>query len=172
MNAIFQSFFQKFLTGLCRICLRAKVRNLVFIICSLLGGIDCVTGKLNEKHALLFSNLVPRMLKIGYLGPWNFKIFWGRTCFDLPRQKRGPMVPSWYSWLLYPTTGYFNFYWNPCVWLYSFTNSFTRMANVECHTKKGCTPFHLACKEGHLQISQQLYEKGADTEVKHRFSLV
>jgi len=54
------------------------------------------------------------------------------------------------------------------IWLCSFT----RMANVECHTKKGCTPFHLACKEGHLQISQQLYDKGADTEVKHRFSLV
>ena len=46
MNAIFQSFFQKFLTGLRRICLRAKVRNLVFIICSLLVGIDCVTGNL------------------------------------------------------------------------------------------------------------------------------
>lgn len=46
------------------------------------------------------------------------------------------------------------------------------MANVECHTKKGCTPFHLACKEGHLQISQQLYEKGADTEVKQiKFSI-
>ena len=46
VNAIFQSFFQKFLTGLRRICLRAKVRNLVFINCSLLVGIDCVTGKL------------------------------------------------------------------------------------------------------------------------------
>ena len=43
--------------------------------------------------------------------------------------------------------------------------SVTRMANVECHTKKGCTPFHLACKEGHLQIAKQLYDKGADTEV-------
>ena len=46
VNTIFQSFFQKFLTGLCIICLCAKVRNLVFIICSLLVGIDCVTGKL------------------------------------------------------------------------------------------------------------------------------
>ena len=45
VNAIFQSFFQKFLTGLHRIYLCAKVRNLVFIICSLLEGIDCVTGK-------------------------------------------------------------------------------------------------------------------------------
>ena len=46
VNAICQSFFQKFLTGLRRICLRVKVRNLVFIICSLLVGIDCVTGNL------------------------------------------------------------------------------------------------------------------------------
>lgn len=36
---------------------------------------------------------------------------------------------------------------------------------MECHTKKGCTPFHLACKEGHLEIAIQLLEKGADTEV-------
>lgn len=41
-----------------------------------------------------------------------------------------------------------------------------RLANVECHTKKGCTPFHLAGKEGHLEIAKQLHEKGADTEVK------
>ena len=46
VNTIFQSFFQKFLTGLRIICLCAKVHNLVFIICSLLVGIDCVTGKL------------------------------------------------------------------------------------------------------------------------------
>ena len=37
-----------FFIGLCRICLRAKVRNLVFINCFtlLLVGIDCVTDKL------------------------------------------------------------------------------------------------------------------------------
>ena len=46
VNAIVQSFFQQFLTGLCIICLCAKARNLVFIICSILVGIDCVTGKL------------------------------------------------------------------------------------------------------------------------------
>ena len=40
-----------------------------------------------------------------------------------------------------------------------------RMANVECHTKKGCTPFHLACKEGHLEISKLLHKHGADMEV-------
>ena len=46
VKAIFESFFQKFLIGLRRICLRVKVCNLVFIICSLLVGIDCVTDKL------------------------------------------------------------------------------------------------------------------------------
>ena len=44
VNAILQSFFQTFLTGLRRICLRAKVRHLVFIICPSLVGIDCVIG--------------------------------------------------------------------------------------------------------------------------------
>ena len=61
MNAIFQSFFQSFFTGLPRICLHAKVHDSVFVIRLLLVGIDCVTDKLNEKHALLSSNLAPRM---------------------------------------------------------------------------------------------------------------
>ena len=39
---------------------------------------------------------------------------------------------------------------------------------MECHTKKGCTPFHLSCKEGHLEIAKQLYDNGADTEVKNK----
>lgn len=47
----------------------------------------------------------------------------------------------------------------------------TRSANVECHTKKGCTPFHLACKEGHLEIAIQLLEKGADTEVTNALAV-
>ena len=46
VNAIFQSFFQKFLIGLRRICLRTKVHNLIFIICSLLLRSGCVTDKL------------------------------------------------------------------------------------------------------------------------------
>ena len=46
VNDIIQSFFQKFLIGLRRICLYAKVHNLVFIIYSLLVGIDRVTEKL------------------------------------------------------------------------------------------------------------------------------
>ena len=35
--------FSQFFTLLHRICLRAKVRNLVFIICSLFVGIFCLT---------------------------------------------------------------------------------------------------------------------------------
>ena len=45
----FSQFFTSFFLGLRRICLRAKVRHLVFIICSLLVGIDCVTD--NSKVA-------------------------------------------------------------------------------------------------------------------------
>ena len=37
--------FSQFFTLLRRICLPAKVRNLVFIICSLLVGIYCLTEK-------------------------------------------------------------------------------------------------------------------------------
>ena len=36
---------------------------------------------------------------------------------------------------------------------------------VQVRTKKGATPFFLACREGHLDISLMLYNKGADTEV-------
>ena len=43
---------------------------------------------------------------------------------------------------------------------------------MECHTKKGCTPFHLACKEGHLEIAIQLLEKGADTEVNNALAVL
>ena len=39
-------FLISFFIGVCRICLCAKVRNLVFIICSLLVGTDCVTDNL------------------------------------------------------------------------------------------------------------------------------
>ena len=39
-------FFTSLFIGLRTICLRAKVQYLVFIICSLLVGIDCLTDKL------------------------------------------------------------------------------------------------------------------------------
>lgn len=42
---------------------------------------------------------------------------------------------------------------------------FFRGGNVDCRTKKGCSPFFLACKEGHLEIARSLYENSADIEV-------
>lgn len=46
VNAIFQSIFTSFCIDLHKLCLRAKVQNLIFIICSLLERMDCVTDKL------------------------------------------------------------------------------------------------------------------------------
>ena len=42
-----------------------------------------------------------------------------------------------------------------------------RNANVECRTKKGCTPFFLSSKEGFKEISVMLVKHGADTEVSY-----
>ena len=80
VNAVFQSFFQKFLTGL-----RAKVRNLVFIICSLLEWIDCVTGNLKATFSWMKNTLFcPQIWSPELLGLWNFKIFWGGTRLNPP----------------------------------------------------------------------------------------
>ena len=57
---------------------------------------------LNEKHALLSSNLVPRTLKIAFLGLWNFKIFWGGTRFDPPP----PSPRKWDQRSFVDTVGY------------------------------------------------------------------
>ena len=57
INAIFQSFFHKFFLGLRWICLSAKVCNLVFIICSLIVGIDCVTDKLKATFSWMKDTL-------------------------------------------------------------------------------------------------------------------
>ena len=81
MNAIFQSFFTSFFIGLRIICLHAKVRNLVFIICSLLVGIDCVTDKLKATFSWR-KNLkigTPQNAENRMLRHWNFNIFWGRA---------------------------------------------------------------------------------------------
>ena len=40
-----------------------------------------------------------------------------------------------------------------------------RGCNADCRTKRGCTPFFLACKEGHQKVSQLLLEHSADPEV-------
>ena len=47
----------RFFIGLRRICLRAKVRNFVFINCSLLVGIDCVTDKLKATFSWMNNTL-------------------------------------------------------------------------------------------------------------------
>ena len=54
VKAIFQSFFfTSFFVGLRRICLRVQVLNLVFIICSVLVGIDCVSDQLKATFSSL-----------------------------------------------------------------------------------------------------------------------
>ena len=63
-------FLASFFIGLCRICLRAKVCNVVFIIRSLLTGIDCVTKLyfLESKTHSFVLKCSPRMLKIASQG--------------------------------------------------------------------------------------------------------
>ena len=41
----------------------------------------------------------------------------------------------------------------------------SRSANVEARTKKGCSPFYLACKEGFKEIAVMLAKHGSSTEV-------
>ena len=53
----FSHFFTSFFIALPRICLRAKVRNLVFINCLLLVGIDCVTDKLKASFSWMKNML-------------------------------------------------------------------------------------------------------------------
>ena len=50
-------YFRSFFISLRRICLRAKVCNLVFIICSLIVGIDCVTDKLKATFSWMKDTL-------------------------------------------------------------------------------------------------------------------
>ena len=93
--------------GLRRICLCAKVRNLVFIIFSLLVGIDCVTDKLKPtfpwmKTRSFVLKFNPQKAENRILGLWNVKISHSRTCLDpiFPPKRRGLTAPCWYSWLL------------------------------------------------------------------------
>ena len=77
----FSQFFTSFFKGLRRICSRAKVGNLVFIICSLPIGTDCVTDKskgiewklhfLEWKTRSFVVNLFCTTLKIAF---WSFQI--------------------------------------------------------------------------------------------------
>ena len=83
----FSHFFKSHFLGLRRIRLRAKVLNLVFIICTLLAGIDCVTDKLKArfssmKNTLFCLKFSPQDAENSILGLWRFKIFWRRTRTD------------------------------------------------------------------------------------------
>ena len=85
----FRHFFTSFFIGLCRICLRVKVCNLVFIInfCSVFAGTDCVTDKYWKLHFLEWKthssilNFSPKNSENCILRLWSFKIFWGRMRF-------------------------------------------------------------------------------------------
>ena len=46
-----------------------------------------------------------------------------------------------------------------------------RGCNADCRTKRCCTPFFLACKEGHQKVSQLLLEHSTDPEVRPSFCL-
>ena len=123
VNAIklFQSFFTSFFICLCRICLRAKVRSLVFIICLLLEGIDCVTDKLKPtfssmKHMLFHPQIWSTERWKSHFRAWNFTIFWDTT----PPQGLPPAPKKGTNglWLtqslnLFKPGSYFKFYWNP-----------------------------------------------------------
>ena len=116
MNAIFQSFFTSFFIGFRRMCLHAKVRHLVFIICSLLIGIDYVTDKLKATFSWR-KNLktgTPKNTENRMLRLWNFNIFWGRVHLDPTPPPLTPEKGDWWSLVdrqpltLFKATSYFN----------------------------------------------------------------
>ena len=80
--------------------LPAKVRNLVFIIWSLLVGIDSVTDKLKTTFSWMKNTLF-----CPFESPEGWKSHFrpGRTHPDAcsPSRKWGLMAPCWYSRLLY-----------------------------------------------------------------------
>ena len=61
------------------------------------------TFSFKKKHALLSSNLVPRMTKIAFFGLLNFKLFWGIMQIDPPlpppppleKGTNGPLLIQW-----------------------------------------------------------------------------
>ena len=95
--------FHKFLytVGLHRICLRAEVCNLVFIICSLVVGIGCVTDTwkvewklhfLEWKTPSLVLSLVCSTLKIAFEGVDDTVSYSIQTCQVLQFLMK-PMLP-------------------------------------------------------------------------------
>lgn len=74
MNTKFQSIFHKFLIGLCRICLRAKVHHLVFNIGSFVEG----TNETNELKAIQFNSFSSQfpfqVVSVVHISPSNNKV--------------------------------------------------------------------------------------------------
>ena len=98
--------FHKFLytVGLHRICLRAEVCNLVFIICSLVVGIGCVTDtwKVEWKLHFLEWKTPSLVLSLVHRTHWKSHLFWGiwkitlgysiQTCWQLQFLMK-PLLP-------------------------------------------------------------------------------
>ena len=106
MNLYFSHFCTSFFIGSHRICLCAKVCNLVFIICSLLSEIDYVTDKLKAtfswmKNTLSVLKFSPQNAENRILELWSFKIFSICAQTPSPPRKRGLTASCWYSRLLY-----------------------------------------------------------------------
>ena len=101
----FSHFFTSFFIVIRRICLPAKVRKLVFIICSLLVGIDCVTDKLKVtfswmKNTPFCPQISPHFRALKFwrtknicAGENRMKQF-VRTSFPFPRPCVSPPPPS------------------------------------------------------------------------------
>ena len=75
----FSHFFTSFSIVIRRICLPAKLRRLVFIICSLLVGIGRVTDKLKVtfswmKNTPFCPQISPQNAESRILGLWNFDV--------------------------------------------------------------------------------------------------
>ena len=143
-------YFSQFFTPLCWICLWAKVRDLVFIICSLLVGIYYVTDKLKVEWKLHFLEWKTNSFLLNFpelwnseiriLGLWSFKIFWRSMPPDPLPLEKGDQQP------LVDTVGYsihtcFNFYWNPwgshCSKTLIFEDSQIQHQNLEKSGSRG-----------------------------------
>ena len=110
----FSQFFPSFFIRLRRICVRAKVRNLNFIICSVAdrSKVEWISYIfLNEKknHALLSSIYSSECWK-SHFRALRFQTFRRE---DAPRTlEKGNLFIQ--SLTLFKPAGYLYFYWNPC----------------------------------------------------------
>ena len=98
----------------------------------------------------------------------DFKIFPGKHAPEPPRLSRILCSQIWTptNKILVPPQSV-SVLVHSKLWVDWHTTSFIRNANVECHTKKGCTPFFLASREGHLEIAVSLMKNKANTEVSN-----